>query len=70
MTCYSFSTVSKMAWTRGGSFRGSRGASFAQILKKNICAPPGLAVAYVSPAVSEVNNNLFDPACNTNCKLK
>ncbi|XP_052366771.1 adenosine deaminase domain-containing protein 1 isoform X2 [Oncorhynchus keta] len=56
-----------MAWTRGGSFRGSRGASFAQILKKNICAPPGLAVAYVSPAVSEVNKNLFDPACNTNC---
>ncbi|XP_041713443.1 adenosine deaminase domain-containing protein 1 [Coregonus clupeaformis] len=55
-----------MAWTRGGSFRGSRGASFAQILKKNICAPPGLTVAYVSPAVSEVNN-LLDPACNTNC---
>ncbi|CAB1337347.1 unnamed protein product [Coregonus sp. 'balchen'] len=66
MTCYSFSSVSKMAWTRGGSFRGSRGASFAQILKKNICAPPGLTVAYVSPAVSEVNN-LLDPACNTNC---
>ncbi|XP_031646064.1 adenosine deaminase domain-containing protein 1 [Oncorhynchus kisutch] len=47
------------------SFRGSRGASFAQILNKIICAPLGLAVAYISLAVSEANNNLLDPACNT-----
>lgn len=54
-----------MAWTQGVSFRGSRGASFTQILNKIICAPPGLTVAYMSLAVSEANNNLLDPACNT-----
>eukprot|EP00063_Salmo_salar_P092634 XP_014067469.1 PREDICTED: uncharacterized protein LOC106611605 [Salmo salar] len=41
------------------------GASFTQILNKIICAPPGLTVAYMSLAVSEANNNLLDPACNT-----
>ncbi|XP_019901308.2 adenosine deaminase domain-containing protein 1 isoform X2 [Esox lucius] len=54
-----------MAWAQGGSFCGSRGASFAHILKKNSFSPPGLPAGSVAPAVSEVNNrsNLLEPAC-------
>ncbi|KAJ8015508.1 hypothetical protein DPEC_G00026860 [Dallia pectoralis] len=56
--------LSEMSWPRGGSFCGSRGASFAHILKKNISPPFGLSVA---PATPEVNNrnNLLEPACNS-----
>ncbi|KAL0974278.1 hypothetical protein UPYG_G00218150 [Umbra pygmaea] len=55
-----------MAWPRGGSFCGSRGASFANILKKNIFAPPGLTVPHVAPTASEVNNHhLLEPGCNS-----
>ncbi|KAJ8372098.1 hypothetical protein AAFF_G00294620 [Aldrovandia affinis] len=72
------SLVSKMM-NRGAPFRGSRGASFAQILKKNIGGPPGVSLSYLSqpPTFPEdINNNsdlqlhlaTYNPNSQTGCK--
>ncbi|KAG9345562.1 hypothetical protein JZ751_008706 [Albula glossodonta] len=53
--------------SRGAPFRGTRGASFAQILKKNVATLPGLNSSYLLPTFpEEVNNNIvLHPATNT-----
>ena len=61
--------------SRGGSFRGGRGASFAQILRKNISAPPGSTMSAppgstMSPVASMhlVSSDGRDPAVAGSCK--
>ncbi|XP_030622480.1 adenosine deaminase domain-containing protein 1 [Chanos chanos] len=57
---------------KAGSYRVSRGASFAQILKKNIPAAPGFGTQFVSPTVSEhldTHNNQHDQARNNPAKI-
>lgn len=43
--------------TAGGSFRGSRGACFAQILMKNLPATPGVAESYEPQSTPSISNS-------------
>ncbi|MGH0163850.1 UNVERIFIED_CONTAM: hypothetical protein FKN15_068205 [Acipenser sinensis] len=46
---------------RGSCVRGSRGPSFAQILKKNTSVPPGMHMPFLAPNFSvNLNNNSAD----------
>ncbi|XP_071772298.2 adenosine deaminase domain-containing protein 1 [Centroberyx gerrardi] len=56
-------------FSSGGSYRGSRGACFAQILKKNLPSSPGLTGSYLPPCTSKgLSQNMFEPAVSSASK--
>ncbi|XP_076861896.1 adenosine deaminase domain-containing protein 1 [Brachyhypopomus gauderio] len=55
---------------RGGSYRVSRGTSFAQILKKNMIAPPGFSpLPLQPPSEFRTSSSPLHPACNSTAKI-